>query len=174
MKFLSAITLLVLFLLPACGFHPIYGSSSETAEVADALNDISIDNIPNREGQMLRNDLIDRMYGKGRPQNPSYKLEIKFRFTEDDVGILQDTTATRTIMNSYANYFLRDMNGKLLSEGTAHSITTFTKLSDQYATLAAHEDALQRSINEVSEQLVSQLSLYLSEKPEAPAPTTTR
>jgi LPS-assembly lipoprotein len=155
--------------LTACGFHPIYGSheEEESSPVAAALNTVSIGNIPDRNGQMLRNDLIDRMYGKaGRPAKPDYDLSVQLSATEEDTGILQNATSTRSLLNLYGKYSLRDAHGKELLHGSAHSTTSFNKLDNEYGTLAAREDAYQRTTHEVSEQIVNRLSLWFGEKAE--------
>lgn len=157
----------ILLVLAACGFHPVYGShnSESGSPVAVALNSVAIDNIADRPGQILRNDLIDRMYVKGRPSLPTLTLSVKIRNTEEDLGILTNATATRSLMNTYGDYQLKDRKGTVLVWGTAHSTTSFDKLNDIYGTLTAREDAYQRTLNEVSEQIVNRLSLYFSEHP---------
>lgn len=152
-------------LLAGCGFHTVYGShrSGDDSSVSLALNQIAVDNIPDRQGQILRNELIDKMYGKGRPAQPLYTLTIKLKRSEEDIGVLLDSTSTRTLVNTYADYDLKDLKGNVVLHGHAHSTTSFSKLNDQYATLAADEDAMQRTVDEVSEQIVNRLSLYFSE-----------
>lgn len=161
--------LLALVLLTACGFEPIYGPHSGNGETADILNQVAIDNIPDRQGQMLRNDLIDRMYGKGRPRKPLYRLKITLQTTVQDLAIQANATSTRSLRDTTANYSLIDSNGKEVLSGSAHSLTSFNKLSDQYGSLAASEGGLERTIKEVSEQIVNRISLYLAE-PLQPVP----
>jgi len=156
----------VFCLLAACGFHPVYGTHNESGgAVAEDLNKIAIDNIPERSGQMLRNDLIDRMYSKGRPQQSAYTLIVKLGVTQQDLGIQADATSTRTLLDVTANYSLKDAQGKEILKGAAHSVATFNKISDQYATLAAHDSAVERTVNEIAEQIVNRLSIYFSEHP---------
>ena len=75
-----------LLTLAACGFSPIYGAHGNNAPVAAQLNQIAIASIAERQGQMLRNDLIDLMYVKGRPANPQYRLEVSLHSTEEEIG----------------------------------------------------------------------------------------
>src|SRR5690606_16052602 len=58
MTFMSLATLV----LAACGFSPVYGTlgQGQSAAAEAYLSQVSIDNIPDREGQYLRNALIDR------------------------------------------------------------------------------------------------------------------
>ncbi|MDR3424088.1 MAG: LPS assembly lipoprotein LptE [Alphaproteobacteria bacterium] len=153
-------------LLAACGFHPVYGArdASSNSPVALDLNNIAIDNIPDRNGQMLRNDLIDRLYGKNRPLRPAFTLKVKLRNSEEDLGILANATATRSLLNMYGDYTLEDAKGKQLLSGSAHSVASFDRLDEMYGTVAARQDAYERTLHEVSEQIVNRLSLYFSEQ----------
>jgi LPS-assembly lipoprotein len=162
------ILFLPLFLaLTACGFTPVYGShESNNAHVAGELNQIAIDNIPDHNGQMLRNDLIDRMYGKGRPGTPLYTLSVHMHYTVEDLGIQADATSTRSLMNMYGDFKLSDANHNVVLSGTAHSVTSFNKLANQYGTLAAEQSSFERTIFEVSEQIVNRLSLFMAERPD--------
>lgn len=158
---------LAFLLLAACGFQPIYSSHDHSAPVADEMAQVAIDNIPDRTGQMLRNNLIDRMYGtSGRPRRPLYHLGVELRTTIEDLGIQADATSTRTLLNTYGTYALTDRDGNELIRGTAHSVASYNKLSDQYGSLASKENAIDRTINEVSEQITNRVSLYFAERAE--------
>jgi LPS-assembly lipoprotein len=155
--------LLICFLVAACGFHPMYGARADKPQVMAALNDVAIENIPDRHGQILRNDLIDRMYETGRPQAPKYHLTATIKGTEEGLGILENAVTTLTELTVTVTYTLTDQNGKEIVKGTAHSITSYNQIAEQYATLAAENDAYQRTLNEVANQIVNRLSLYFSE-----------
>lgn len=146
-----------------CGFEPIYGSHVNNANVTAELNDVAIGNIPDRHGQILRNDLIDRMYGHGRPRSAKYKLEVNLRATEEGLGLLPNSITTLTELNLYADYTLSASGGEELMKGTAHTLANYDQPSAQYSTLAARENAYQRCLNEVGEQIVNRVSLYFSE-----------
>lgn len=147
-----------------CGFQPVYGTRSDNASVAQQINAVGIENIPNRDGQMLRNNLIDRLYRKGRPSAPLYNLSINLRRTEDDLGIQADSTSTRSLLNIYADYALKNKKGDVLVKGTARSVASFNKQTQQYSTESARQSAIERTMVEVSDQIVNTISLYFSEK----------
>jgi LPS-assembly lipoprotein len=153
-------------LLSACGFRPIYGSRGDEggSPVVLDLNNVAIDNISDRNGQMLRNDLIDRLYGKNRPEKPLYMLKVRIHSSEEDLGILANATATRSLLNMYGDYSLQNAKGKELLKGSAHSVASFDKLDQMYGTMAARQDANRRTIHEIGEQIVNRLSLYFSER----------
>ena len=84
-----------------CGFQPMYGSydalsGQEQIGIQSQLAQIEIGNIPNREGQYLRNALIDRFYKNGRPINPRYSLKIsEIKEKSYDLDITVSSNATR-------------------------------------------------------------------------------
>lgn len=162
----KSLVVFALLALTGCGFHPVYGSrgNKEGAKVSVALNSVAIDSIPERNGQILRNELVDKMYGATRPARPAYRLKISLRNSEEDLGILANATATRSLLNMYGDYVLTDSNGKTLLRGSAHSVAGFDRLDQMYGTVAARQDAYERSLREVSEQIVNRLSLYFSEE----------
>ncbi len=167
----SAFLIPVLCLLIAgCGFSPIYGDHGSNEPVNQALNKVAIANIPERQGQMLRNHLIDRMYFSGRPISPEAELTVTLNSTESELGIQKDATATRKQLNVWANYTLLANDGKLLLNGKAHSVVSYSKLDAQYGTLAAERNAMERALKEVGEQIVNRLSLYYAEKPVSKQP----
>ncbi len=173
-KWLSFCLLIpVICTLMACGFHPIYGARDDNGTpVAEQLNQVAIENIPDRHGQILRNELIDKMYGKGRPSSPSYHLVVKIRLAEENLAVQANATSLRTMLNTFGDYSLQDSQGKEIFKGTAHSVTSFSTLADQYGNLAAEEDAVERTLGEVSEQIVNRLSLYFAEKKPSEPPAS--
>lgn len=161
-----------LLALTACGFTPIYGShGSDGSPVAQALGNVAIENISDRNGQILRNRLIDRMYSQGRPRAPLARLNVSLHSSESAMGVQKDATTTRSQLNMTADFTLSDMDGKTVHKGTAHAVASYSKLDAQYGTLAAQRDAQERALGEISEQIVNNLSLYYAEK--APAKTDT-
>ena len=153
-------------LLTGCGFHPVYGTHGAEggSPVALDLNNIAIENIPDRHGQILRNNLIDRMYGKNRPTQLLYTLKVKISDSEEDLGILANATSTRSLLNMHGDYSLVDARGQEILKGTTHSVASFDKLDQMYGTVAARQDAYDRTLHEISEQIVNRLSLYFSER----------
>lgn len=159
-----ALLIPVFCLLSACGFHPVYGThSGANGPVTEQMNQVAIDPIPERTGQMLRNNLIDNMYGKGRPAQPAYHLAVKLQISEEDLGLLTNATAALAAVHVYADYTLADSNGKILANGKMHSTASYDKLTSEYSTLAAHDSAVERTIREISEQLTARVSLYFAE-----------
>lgn len=78
----------------------MYGASSgegaQSSSIQSDFGQVAIENIPDRDGQYLRNALIDRFYQNGRPAQPKYKLTVQtIRETTTDLDITKSSDATR-------------------------------------------------------------------------------
>jgi LPS-assembly lipoprotein len=154
--------LLSLTLLPGCGYQPLYGANTPAAQ---QLPVVQINNIPDRAGQQLRNRLIDRFYQDGRPATPEYTLDISLVPNVYKLGIALDDSATRAELSLQANYTLRNMQGAAVLSGATTSVTNFNILRSQYATLIGEQDAYDRGIAQVSEDITRRISLFFNREP---------
>jgi LPS-assembly lipoprotein len=154
--------LLSLTLLPGCGYQPLYGANTPAAQ---QLPVVQINNIPDRAGQQLRNRLIDRFYQDGRPAAPEYTLDISLVPNVYKLGIALDDSATRAELSLAANYTLRNMQGAAVLSGATTSVTNFNILRSQYATLIGEQDAYDRGIAQVSEDITRRISLFFNREP---------
>ena len=158
-----------LLALAGCGFQPVYGSrdAADSSAVGLDLNNIVIENIPDRNGQILRNDLIDRMYGKNRPESPLYHLKVSIHSSQESLGVLSNATSTRALLNMYSDYTLTDARGQEILEGKAYSVASFDTFDAVYSSVVAQQDAYQRTLHEIGEQIVNRLSLYFGQRQES-------
>jgi LPS-assembly lipoprotein len=154
--------LLSLTLLQGCGYQPLYGANTPAAQ---QLPVVQINNIPDRAGQQLRNRLIDRFYQDGRPASPEYTLDISLVPNVYKLGIALDDSATRAELSLQANYTLRNMQGAAVLSGATTSVTNFNILRSQYATLIGEQDAYDRGIAQVSEDITRRISLFFNREP---------
>jgi LPS-assembly lipoprotein len=156
------LSILALLQLTACGFQPLY-ASREKGSLPDALNQVFVASIPERSGQILRNHLIDRLYDRGTPEKPDYDLAIGLRAQEINLGVRLDATSARTRYDLDADYRLtRRSDGQTILSGTARSSVNYARFEAQYATLTAREDATERALREVGEQIVNRLALHFA------------
>lgn len=132
---------------------------------AQQLSLVQVNNIPNRLGQQLRNSLIDRFYIDGRPVSPEYTLDIALNPSVIKLGIAVDDSATRAELNVLATYTLRNAQGAAVLSGTTSSVSNFNILRSQYATLIGEQDAYDRSVAQLSEDITRRLSLFFNREP---------
>ena len=153
---------LSLLTLVACGFQPLYGTDAEQAGVAAQLADVSIDNIPDREGQALRNALIDRFYRHGRPASPRYALHVQpLRERLSDLDITKSSDATRGQLRLETVMTLKDAatDAPLLRRELV-AITSYNILSSHFTTRVSEENARQNATDDLARQIETQLALY--------------
>ena len=164
MRNVLIITMLVMaFGLTACGFRPLYGESSQQQQSAAAeLSNVRIGNIPDREGQYLRNALIDRFYQHGYPQNPRYTLEVSPVIeTRTDLDITKSADTTRSQLKLRTTIVLRDTyDNKTVLKRDLLSVTSYNTLQSQYTTRVSEENTRLNALDDLARQIELQLSLY--------------
>jgi len=70
------------------------------------LKQIYVNIIPNRNGQLLREALQERLDGTGDGGEKHYELSVKLSYAGENVGIQPDTSSSRTRFVSTANWSL--------------------------------------------------------------------
>lgn len=155
--------------LGACGFTPVYGTASQQGHVGAALANVQIDPIGDRNGQILRNNLIDRFYTDGRPADPRYRLAVSVSAMEEELGIQKDATATRARLRLQASYELIDThNGQVVYRTFSRSVISFNLLDSQFAVLASRQDAYDRGLTELADDIRTRLALYFAREQQQP------
>lgn len=157
--------LFVVFLVSACGFSPLYGNYNKTgAQYTDeALSHVHIANIPDREGQHLKNLLIDRFYGnQGKGAYTAYVLDvsdIKEKLT--DLDITKSSDATRAQLRLDTSFKLIDQKtGKTCLSKRLSSITSYNILPSEFATRITEDDARLNALEDLARQIELHLGLY--------------
>lgn len=150
--------------LSSCGFTPMYGSAATASkhQVQSMLNNIAIGNIPNREGQYLRNQLVDRFYGSGVPQNPVYTLAVSpVAESKLDLDTTKNADATRAELTLRTHFTLTDKNsGAALMSRDLVSITSYNILSSQFTTRVSEDNARLNALADLARQIEQQVVLY--------------
>ena len=157
--------LMLLLLLSACGFAPQYGEMARpAAQPAAALNQVALPTLADRDGQFLRNALIDRFYRGGMPSAPAYILKL----TGPDINILNfditvDAEATRRQVRANTKLSLLDKaTGAILLARDLRAITSYNVLESEYATLVTERSATEAALNDLARQIETQLTLYFN------------
>ena len=167
-KLFFTITLLYFSLhLSACGFTPVYGEgvqASKPNSITSQLNNIDIDIIPNREGQFLRNALIDRFYSNGLPNNAAYALKVSsINERVYDFDITQESEATRQQLRLTTTMRLLDKKtNKTLLTRDLNAISSNNVLESEFSTLVTEQNSRENALNDLARQVERQITLYFS------------
>lgn len=155
--------LLAFLFLAACGFRPVYGVNRDTAVgVETQLAQIAIANIPDREGQYLRNALIDRFYRDGRPTDPAYILVVApIEESLSDLDITETSDATREQLRLESSFTLRHKaTGETVLSRKLLSVTSYNILGSEFATRVTEENARTNALDDLARQIELQINLY--------------
>jgi len=150
--------------LAGCGFRPLYGTRAYGGSGAvEALSQTWIDPIPDRIGQLLRNNLLDRLNPQGEPERARYRLAVKVAVSKEGLAITKDESITRFNLRVSALFVLHDAgSGQELTRGTARTIAAYNVVDSQFATLVAEKDAEVRAARELSDELRTRLAVYFT------------
>lgn len=170
MSWFKVLVVASLLTLAGCGFTPMYGKTDSGPKVVSGFQGIEVENIPNREGQYLRNQLIDRLYTDGKPQNAPYSLRITNLKREIvNFGIRKDATATRGEMQITAHLELVDRStGATVLSRDMRSVGAYNLLDNQYATLISRDSLTGHVLSEMSDNIITELGLYFRREPGVP------
>lgn len=152
----------VVALLGACGFRPIYGTNPGVGrDVADELAQVRIEPIADRVGQQLRNNLVES-FGIGAGNPPTrYILKITLNESVQKLAVQRDQLATRANYQLQATYTLSDGSGQL-HRASHRVISSYNILSSDFSNLTAETEARTRAAREVGDAIRTSLSAYFS------------
>ena len=152
--------------MAGCGYRPLYGRhGTDSPAVHESLAEISVGIIPNREGQILRNELIARLTPAGRPSQPRYRLSVSLTEAREDLGLTAIDTITRTNLILRAEFVLIEVDSEALITRDRTSATAgFEVLGDELVNLVSETDARNRALVLLAEEIRTQLALALADQ----------
>ena len=151
-----------LAVLAACGFQPIYGSRG-TPGTQIEMASIEVGIIKDRQGQQLRNFLLDRINPGGTPQSPNYTLTVVLTSGKELLAFRKTQISTRANLNFVAVFNLKGKNqysGENFS-GTSKITVSYNILSSHFATLIAEENARARAVKELSADISNRIAAFV-------------
>jgi LPS-assembly lipoprotein len=174
-SFKTIAAVLCVLALAGCGFEPLYGKTEylQAADSTGAINRAAIDiaNVPDREGQRLRNLLIDRLYVRGRPTVGNYILALTPLKTDiTNLGIRKDATSTRAMTNVGTHIQLVErISGRVVLERDVHAVGGYNQLDNQLATIVSKQSVTDHMLEELSDSVVREIDLFFN-RAEPPKP----
>jgi len=159
---LKAPLLAGLLALSACGFTPLYGGDG-TADVAQQLDQVKVQNIGERSGQLLRDALEDQLHAAGAPDSELYSLAVAYGINDESVGLQQDSSVTRSRFVATATWTLTPIGDptKTLANGQATTENAANVIDQQYFALTLETNTINQQLADtLAQQIDTQLAAY--------------
>ena len=151
------------FLAVACGFKPLYGTY--TGVDKETLSRFEVATIPEKNGQRLRNELLD-LLNVDESLNPQYRLAVaKPSFAYETIGVDRTSeSATKSQVVVSANYQIINMTTmKPIHKAQARTFVAYNILDSQFETITAREDAEDRAIKQIAREILNQTALAMQD-----------
>lgn len=149
--------------LSGCGFHPVYGVNKHTATGVEAyLESVSIGGIPDREGQYLRNALIDRFYRDGRPRHTRYDLTFSpIRERQRNLDVTIDSDTTRAQLTLLTSLTMSDkQTGDVVLKRNLQSTASYNVLGSEFANRVSEQSTRENILDDLARQIEMQIGLH--------------
>ena len=171
-------------MLAGCGFHPLYGTHSASAQSANATVDaqlamIKVDPVTSsrnpdpfqdgfeadydaRTGQLLHNYLRDGFTPKGQGGQAAYRLAIEITERVVRTLAIDNDETTREDLAVNAKYELTDAKGVPLVNDTSRIITSYDVTNEPFSDISVRKDARQRAAEQLGELIKTRLSVFFT------------
>ncbi len=150
--------------LAGCGFEPVYmrTASGEAGPAQRELAAVSVAIIPDRPGQLLRQELQERFGSDAGDVPARYKLAVSYSIAGQGIAILQSSAPTRIRMIGTANWTLTAADGgQRVTSGSAKAVDGFDILDQQYfAADLSTEQTQKRLASALADEIALQLAVF--------------
>jgi LPS-assembly lipoprotein len=162
---IARLGMVALLAFGGCGFHPLYAPSGATNV---ALGTVYVDVIANRNGQLLRQALQERLDGAG-DGTKKYQLSVLYAVHTEGLGIQADNSSNRTRIIGTAPWTLKQpgLVGAKVTSGTASSVDGNNVIDAQFFYSDLASQAIdQRMGQALADQIVQALAAYFRTHPD--------
>jgi LPS-assembly lipoprotein len=147
--------------LGGCGFRPLYAPHGPRDWDPD-LAAIAVVPIADRPGQILELALRETLNPAGVSVPTRWRLVTALTIGRSDLGIQRNATATSSEITVSANYTLYDAtSGRPVYSNASRAISDFNQITDAYATQVAADDARDRALEEVAQDMAIRMAVFV-------------
>ena len=161
-----------LLVLGGCGFHPLYMAHRGVDVNAD-LASIYVPVEPNREGQLMRQELQRRFDGPNSGIAKVFDITANPALSVEAIGIQRDNSTSRYRVNGNVTWILRklDVAHTQVATGSARVQDGFNVIDQQYFARDMEQDAVfQRVIEALADQITQQVAIVMERQAAGRAP----
>jgi LPS-assembly lipoprotein len=152
-------------MLSGCGFHPLYLPS---ANIPSGLAEIYVDIVPNRNGQLFRQALQERLQGTESEPRQHYVLSVNYVVAAQGIGIEADNASTRNRFIGTANWTLHEpgLGGEKIVSGIARTLDGNDSIVAQFFYSDLNQETVDKRIGEaLADKITQQLAIYFRAHP---------
>ena len=157
--------------ISGCGFEPLYVEKKSSNDwyydnefdtgIKDEMASVKVELIQDRIGQLIRNDLLDKLTPKGTAKSPKYFLEVtKIEKQEIDQALRNDITATRKKVIYEVTYVLKNTQHETLINGNSVAYLGYDILRDPYSTTFAQKKNEKNAAKIIANDISLRLGAY--------------
>ena len=157
-----------LLVVSSCGFRPLYAPPSEDVEQRGVyafgeFRRVIIENIPDREGQYLRNELVRLLQPAGRSGEANYVLRVRLTEVTQNLAVQKSAVATRANLRVTGDFTLAQINEEAEPfSDSASSSSGYNIFQSEFQTLMAEKGARERALDDLAQQIRIRLAGYLT------------
>jgi LPS-assembly lipoprotein len=151
--------------LGGCGFHPLYAPAGDPSGV---MQSVYVDIIANRNGQLLRQALQQRLEGTDSTVEKRFVLKVTFYEASESIGIQTNSTQTRQRDTGHAGWVLQraEPPERKLTYGMVRALDGYDILNDQFFYSELAEEGVERRLaDNMADQIVQALAVYFRTHP---------
>ena len=138
--------------LGACGFQPVYGPGGTGRALQGR---VLVQEPADRNGFLLVRELEERL---GRAGSPAYDLGLTIATEEEGLATDPEGNTRRFNLLGSVEYALTDVaTGAVVTSGKVDNFVGYSATGTTVATLAAEEDAQERLMTILADQIVRRL-----------------
>jgi len=162
----------ICLVLAGCGFQPLYGTRGDRNIIAD-FSAIQVAPVRDRIGQLLHNELEQLLHPRGVAPDFHYRLTANLSESSGSLAVKKSAFATRANLTVTASYSLTDARTGESPITASTSITvSYNIFQSKFETLTAEQNARQRAIRELAQEIRIRLGVFLGSPARVPARTS--
>lgn len=144
--------------------QPLYGPNLDGTSNAAELRAVEVDEIPERIGHFVRNELIYGFNGTGAQVTPRYRLKVKLS-ERVQTPIYNTTTSFSTSATVVvdANYSLMTLPDNVeIAKGVAQAIASYDRFTARFTNIRAARDAEIRDAKVIADSIRTRIAIDLA------------
>lgn len=144
--------------------QPLYGPNLDGTSNAAELRAVEVDEIPERIGHYVRNELIYGFNGTGAQVTPRYRLKVKLS-ERVQTPIYNTTTSFSTSATVVvdANYSLMTLPDNVeIAKGVAQALASYDRFTARFTNIRAARDAELRDAKVIADSIRTRIAIDMA------------